>query len=121
MAIQGFSPNIQQKIMKDLSDKIDKQLLDNQDFFDSEAKSSLLSFDKPVFKSGATQEHTTAKVILSDMKKTIKLSTEGNLIGKEGYWYPRYPYEGIGTSEKYGPRPWLEVAAKKIRNAMGWK
>jgi hypothetical protein len=120
---EGFHPDVAKKIFNDVSKSLDTKLTSNEAFFDTTAKQSLQdsSFKKDVYKTGATQKSTRADVILDKTTKTIKFVTEGDLIGKEGYWYPKHPYEGIGTSEKYGPRPWLEIAAMKVSTAMGWR
>lgn len=60
--------------------------------------------DLQVLDSGNLLENSQAKLIVTNTKAIIRFSTIG-------VPYAKYPYYGLGTSRKYGPRNYLKRAA----------
>ena len=110
----GFTADSKKKILEKLFDTIlakkTKQLqVESQKM----VKDVIMELD--VYDTGLTHDktYTEVKANKSEGKFTISFISPKTII-RNKVWYPIYPYYGLGTNRKYGPRPWLEIAAKRF-------
>lgn len=110
------------KAKRDILDKhskeVNKIIMQELPEIQRDARQSVLDLD--VFETGRIYRNTTARTELRKNPKVIRFITSGNgLTNSVGEFYPVFPYKGLGTSAKYGSRPWLKLAASKTIQRLG--
>lgn len=106
----GLRKRAKKKIFGDLMDALDSKALRVQKRATRNAKVAAKQLD--VFDTGRTIENTFADVKRKSPSIITILFITTWIDGKGGHFYPVYPYYGVGTSRRYGPRKWLELGAK---------
>lgn len=93
-------------LLKDLKDKSNG--IESETTSDVKATISRLR----VFDTGLTQSETRTRVTVSNKGMRILFFTP-DTVQKNGKEYAMYPYFGLGTNRRYGPRKWLEISASQ--------
>jgi len=114
----GFKAGTKRKITRAYDKGLEKRLTTLLPTFKKIAQDSVTDLD--VFDTGETKKGTGAELDLGGNNRSINLYTRG-VQNDLGEFYPKYPYFGLGSSRKYGPRPWLKLAASKIVAGLGLK
>lgn len=108
----GFKNDTKYKITKKLMDRLKTKQPELTVLGNNAINEAVFSYAKPVFDTGNLERNSKTVVFVKSFSILIKFITDN-------VPYSKYPYFGLGTSRKYGPRPYLakaaEIVAKQLK------
>lgn len=100
------------KIVRRLSESVEKKILSNREWINNEAKESVKELG--VYEKGTIYKNTFATFDFRNKNhKRVIFKTTG-FVNKSGQFYAPIPYFGLGTNRKYGQRRWHLKTAHKF-------
>lgn len=108
---------VKAKINKAMLNSLTKRRREITKIADSNSRTAFRSpdFTRPPIDTAFTLDSTSARVVVRKTKNPgMSIFFETNNVD-----YVIYPYFGLGTNRKYGPRPWLKVGAKNTLKDLG--
>ena len=114
--MSGFSKNAKNIIFKDFKDEVRKNI--NSVNYTQEVKKDIKALD--VYDSGLTFDKSKGYIKEQPRQFKIILETPKS-VTNDGIFYPIFPFFGLGTSRKYGPRKWFDFTILRLEKYFGVK